>query len=60
MSQRRGKLRQKRVTVWAMKGKKRDRGRERKNEIPFYSSRKYKLPMYIFGSLGDTYCSTKQ
>ena len=38
----------------------RERGRERKNEIRFYSSRKYKLPMYIFGSLGYTYCSTKQ
>ena len=39
---------------------KEERGRERKNEIRFYSSRKYKLPMYIFGSLGYTYCSTKQ
>ena len=27
---------------------KEERGRERKNEIRFYSSRKYKLPMYIF------------
>ena len=34
--------------------------REGKNEIRFYSFRKYKLPMYIFGSLGYTYCSTKQ
>ena len=45
--------------VWAMKGKEREREGE-KNEIRFYSSRKYKLPMYIFGSLGYTYCSTKQ
>ena len=37
-----------------------ERGRERKNEIRFYSSHKYKLPMYIFSSLGYTYCSTKQ
>ena len=39
---------------------KEERGRKRKNKIRFYSSRKYKLPMYIFGSLGYTYCSTKQ
>ena len=39
---------------------KEERGMERKNKIRFYSSRKYKLPMYIFGSLGYTYCSTKQ
>ena len=38
---------------------KEERGRERKNKIRF-SSPKYKLPMYIFGSLGYTYCSTKQ
>ena len=31
-----------------------------RNEIHFYSSRKYKLAMYIFDSLGCTYCSTKQ
>ena len=40
--------------------KEREGGRERKNEMRFYSSRKYKLQMYIFGSLGYTYCSTKQ
>ena len=34
--------------------------REGKNEIRFYSSRKFKLLMYIFGSLGYKYCSTKQ
>ena len=45
--------------MWAMKGKKREREGEI-NEIHFYSSRKYKLSMYIFGSLGYTYCSTKQ
>ena len=33
--------------MWAMKGKKRERGRERKNEIRFYSSRKYKLPRHV-------------
>ena len=56
---RKGKAGTKRVTVRAMKGKKREREGE-KNEIRFYSSRKYKLPMYIFGSLGYKYCSTKQ
>ena len=45
--------------MWAMKGKKGEREGE-ENEIRFYSSCKYKLPMYIFGSLGYTYCSTKQ
>ena len=37
----------------------RENERER-NEIHFYSFRKYKLAMYIFDSLGYTYCSTKQ
>ena len=41
-------------------GKEEREGGRKKNEIRFYSSRKYKLPMYIFGSLGYTYCSTKQ
>ena len=40
---------------------KEEREREgERNEIHFYSSRKYKLVMYIFDSLGYTYCSTKQ
>ena len=37
----------------------REGGREKMRSV-FYSSRKYKLPMYIFGSLEYTYCSTKQ
>ena len=41
-------------------GKEEREGGREKNEIRFYSSLKYKLPMYIFGSLGYTYCSTKQ
>ena len=39
-------------------GKEEREGGREKNEIRFYSPRKYKLPMYIFGSLGYTYCST--
>ena len=40
---------------------KEEREREgERNEIHFISSRKYKLAMYIFDSLGYTYCSTKQ
>ena len=38
-------------------------GREReggRNEIHFYSSRKYKLAIHIFDSHRYTYCSTKQ
>ena len=41
-------------------GKEEREGGREKNEIRLYSSRKYKLPMYILGSLGYTYCSTKQ
>ena len=41
-------------------GKEEREGGERKNEIRFYSYRKYKLPMYIFRSLGYTYFPTKQ
>ena len=37
----------------------REGGREKMRSV-FYSPRKYKLPMYIFGSLGCTYCSPKQ
>ena len=37
----------------------RERERERKR-FHFSSPRKYKLAMYIFDSLGYTYCSTKQ
>ena len=37
----------------------REGGRER-NEIHFNSSRKYKLAMYMFDSLGHTYCCSKQ
>ena len=40
-------------------GREGEREGER-NEIHFYSPRKYKLTMYIFDSLGYTYCSTKQ
>ena len=40
---------------------KEEREREgERNEIHFYSSRKYKLVMYKFDYLGYTYCSTKQ
>ena len=40
---------------------RREREREgERNETHFCSSRKYKLAMCIFDSLGYTYCSTKQ
>ena len=41
----------------------REEGRKREgeeNDIHFYSSRKFKLAMYIFDFLGCTYSSTKQ
>ena len=64
----RGKLeRKEKNMVWAKRAKKRERekkerkgARERENEIHFWSSRRHKLAMYIFDSLGYTHCSTKQ